>query len=171
MATKVKEIPKRNYIILIGLMVLVVCACFAFYNVHNIMHDNIISESPLANKEITLEDLNDASIDMAANTFFVISYKKDEKVYDNEKGIKKLLNKYNLMDNVVYLDVTDLMLEEDYLDKINNSLNLKDSKAIKKVPAVIYYDESEPVLIIDSTDHLLYDGDFQRIIDSYELAS
>ncbi len=168
---KLREIPKRNYLILLGLTVLIICACFAFYNIHNIMHDNIISESPLATKEITLDDLKDASIDMPSDTFFVISYKKDEKVYNNEKKIKKLLNKYNLMDNVIYLDVSNLMLEENYLDKINDSLGLKNSKTINKVPAVIYYDESEPVLVIDSTDHLLYDGDFQRIIDSYELAS
>ena len=35
----------------------------------------------------------------------------------------------------------------------------------------IFYDDGEPVMVIDSTDHLLTDGDFQRIIDSYELAS
>lgn len=169
--TKLREIPKRNYLILFGIGVLVVCACFAFYNIYNIMHDNIISESPLANKSITIEDLNDASLDMGADTFFIISYKKDEAVFNNEKKIKKLLNKYNLMDNVLYLDASDLMLEDDFLDTINNSLKLKDTKRIQKIPAVIFYDDGEPAMIIDSTDHLLTDGDFQRIIDSYELAS
>ncbi len=170
MATKTREIPKRNYLILLGLIVLVICACFAFYNVYNIMHDNIISASPLSNSSITIDDLKDMFKDMDADTFLVISYTKDEAVYNSEKGIKKIMNKYNLMDNIKYLDISDLMLEDDYLDKLNTSLALKDNKQIKKVPAVIFYKDSELAVVIDSTDHILNNGDFQRIIDSYELA-
>ena len=111
MATKERIVPKRNYLIVLGLIVLVICGCFAFYNIYNIMHDNMISASPLSKSSITIEDLKDASKDLSADTFLVISYTKDETVYNNEKAIKKLLNKYNLMDNVKYLDITDLIYD------------------------------------------------------------
>ena len=56
-----KIIPSRNYLILIGVIILVISACFAFYNLYNIYKDNKSKTSPLANKEVLYEDLKETT--------------------------------------------------------------------------------------------------------------
>ena len=166
-----RKVPKGNYMILGGVAILVICACFAFYNVYNIIQDAKISKSPLATKEVKLEDLNETSKDIGADQFLFISYTQNETVYGNEKGIKKILSKYNLLDNVMYLDVTDFIDDEKTIDKINEDLKLGDTLKVEKVPAIIYYKDGVATKTIDSKDHILHPGDIQQIIDIYELAS
>lgn len=166
-----KSIPSKNYIVLIGIVLLVICACFAFYNLYNIYQENKISVSPLAEREVFYEDLSSTTEELDADTFLVISYVQNRDIYDNEKAIKKYLNKNNLLNNVLYLNVTDRMIEETFVDDLNNLLNLTDSLKIENFPAVVYYKDNEVTYTIDSSDHLLNQGDFEQIVDMYELAS
>jgi hypothetical protein len=166
-----RKVPTKNYIIVIGLVVLAICACLAFNNLYNIYLENRISTSPLANKEILYEDLKNATTDIEADTFLLISYVENKDIYENEKEIKKYLNKQNLLDNVLYLNVTDYLTNENLIDEINNTLGLEDNLKISSLPALIYYRDGTVTYTIDSKDGLINKGDFQHIIDMYELAS
>lgn len=166
-----KDIPKKNYVILLSMVILIICACFAFYNLYNIYQENKLSVSPLSTKEVLYEDLKSTTIEMDADTFLVISYVQDEEVYNNELAIKKYLEKNNLIDNVTYLDVTSYRTEKNFLSELNSVLNLTDSLEIKSFPALVYFKEGVPVYKIDSTEHLINEGDFEQIVDMYELAS
>lgn len=166
-----RVIPPKNYIILIGLIVLVICACFATYNLYNIYEDNKISESPLGNKQLLYEELKNATKDMEADTFLVISYTQNREVYNNEKNIKKLLTKRNLIDNVLYLDITEYKDNLELPKEMNSILKLSGNLEIKKFPALVYYVNGSPVYVKDSVDHLLNSGDFEQAIEMYELAS
>lgn len=166
-----KKIPTKNYVILFGIAVLIICGCLAFYNVYNEVKDNNISTSPLSTHQVLYEDLNDTTEEMNADTFLLISYVQDEEVHNNEKAIRKMLNKKNLLDNVLYLDVTDYKEQENFIDELNQTLKLEGKLKVTKIPAVIYYKEGVPTTIIDSKDHLLNQGDFEHIIDMYQLAS
>lgn len=166
-----KKIPTKNYVILVGISVLIICACFAFYNVYNEVKHNNISSSPLSTNQVLYEDLKDATVEMNADTFLLVSYVQDEEVHNNEKVIKKMLNKKSLLDNVLYLDVTEYKEKDDFIAELNKTLKLKDKLKIEKVPAVIYYKEGVPTVTIDSKDHLVNEGDFEHIIDMYQLAS
>ena len=94
-----KSIPPKNYLILFGIVLLVICACFAAYNLYNIYQENKVRTSPLANKEVLYEDLKNATIEIDADTFLVISYIQNREIHNNENEIKKYLNKNNLLDN------------------------------------------------------------------------
>lgn len=166
-----RKIPTKNYVILFGIIVLVICACFASYNLYNVYQDYKISQSPLSTKEVLYEDLKNATKEIDADTFLVISYVEDKDVHHNELEIKKMLNKNNLLDNVMYLDITDYRSDEKFVNELNQTLKLKDKLAVKKFPAVVYYKEGVATKTIDSTTHLLNKGDFQQLIDMYELAS
>lgn len=166
-----KKIPPKNYVILFGIAVLIICGCLAFYNVYNEVKDNNISTSPLSTNQLLYEDLSDNTEELNEDTFLLISYVQDEDVHNNEKAIRKLLNKKNLLDNVLYLDVTDYKDQDNFIDDLNQTLKLEDNLKITKIPAVIYYKEGVPTTIIDSKDHLLNEGDFEHIIDMYQLAS
>lgn len=166
-----KVIPPKNYLILISLIALVICACFAFYNLYGIIEENKNNKSPLANKEVLYDELKSTTLEMDADTFFVISYTRDSQVHENEVQIKKYLNKLNLINNVMYLDAVDNMLEDNFIEDLNKTLKLKDNLKINKLPAVVYYKEGVATFKIDSNDHLLNKDDFEQIVDIYELAN
>lgn len=166
-----REIPTKNYAILVGVILLIICACFAFYNLYNIYQENKVKTSPLATTSILYEDLKNATKEIDADTFLVVSYVQDKDVHESERQIKKLLNKKNLLDNVMYLDITDYRTEENFKDDLNKVLKLEGKTIIKEFPAVVYYKDGVPTKTIDSRDHLLNSNDFAQMIDSYELAS
>jgi ATP-dependent Lon protease len=82
-----RKIPTKNYIILIGVIVLVITACLATYNLYNIYKENKIKTSPLSVNEILYEDLKNATKEINADTFLVISYTEDEKVEITKRHI------------------------------------------------------------------------------------
>lgn len=166
-----RSIPSKNYIILFGIILLVICACFASYNLYNIYQENKIRTSPLSNKEVLYEDLKNATIEIDADTFLVISYTQDHEIHNNENEIKKYLNKNNLIDNVMYLNISEYISDPNFVDDLNKTLKLEDNLKIKKFPALIYYKEGIPTYKIDSADHILNKGDFEQIVDMYDLAS
>lgn len=166
-----KKIPSRNYIILIGVIVLVVSACFAFYNLFNIYKDNKSKVSPLASKEVLYEDLKEATKEIDADTFLVISFTQDEQIHNNEQEIKKYLKNNNLIDNVMYLNVLEHMTEQNFIKNLNATLNLTGSLEIKKFPALVYYKEGVPTYTKDSSASLLNKDDFSQVIDMYELVA
>ena len=83
MATK--KIPTKNYLIVFGMILLIISACFAIYNLTNIYQDNKITKSVFNKNEIKYEDLGNITKDMSADTFLIIGYTQDSKVYQNEK--------------------------------------------------------------------------------------
>lgn len=166
-----RNIPTKNYLILFGIVLLVISACFASYNLYNIYQENKIKTSPLAIKEILYEDLKNATKEIDADTFLVISYVENKKVHKNELSIKKMLKKKDLLDNIMYLNVTDYMNEDNFIEEMNALLKLKENNRIDNLPALVYYKEGVAVKTMDSTDHLLNVGDFEQLIDMYELAS
>lgn len=166
-----RSIAKKNYVILFGVIVLIICACFATYNLYNAYQENRINQSPLAIKEVLYEDLKNATTEIDADTFLVISYTQDSEVHKNENAIKKVLMRKNLIDNVMYLDITEYRNNKETVQELNGTLKLNDSLKIKKFPAVVYYKEGFPTKMIDSSDHVLNSDDFEQIIDMYDLAS
>lgn len=166
-----KRIPSRNYLILTGIIILVISACFAFYNLFNIYKDNQSKISPLASKEVLYEDLNETTKELDADTFLVISFTQDEQVHNNEQEIKRYLKNNNLIDNVMYLNVLENMSDTDFLKKLNATLNLSGNLEIKKFPAVVYYKDGVATYTADSSERLLNKDDFSQIIDMYELVA
>ena len=163
-----KTIPKKNYLILIGTILLIISACFATFNLYNIYQETKIKKSVLDKNSIKFEDLSEITKDMSANTFLIIGYSKNSKIYQNEKEIKSLLKKNNLLDNVLYLDVTDLKDDENLINNLNEKLQLEDSYKIKNIPAVIYYNENKVTYVKDGS---VTKDDIAQIIDMYSLAS
>lgn len=166
-----RDVPKKNYIILVGVIVLILMACFAAYNIYNIYQENMIKTSPLAETVILYDDLKNATTEINADTFLVISYVEDQKVYNNEKEIRKMLTKKDLLGNVMYLNVTDYMMQDGFIKELNEVLKLKDRLAIETLPAIVYYKDGVAVKTVDSKDSLINVGDFEQLIDMYELAS
>lgn len=166
-----KIISIKNYVITFGVVILIICGCFAFYNLFQIYQENKISTSPLANKEILYVDLKNATDDIDADTFLLISYVEDRNIHNNELEIKKYLNKKNLLDNVLYLNATEYLNDSNFINDINSTLGLNKNLSIEVLPALIYYRDGSVAYTVDSKDHIINRGDFEHIVDMYELAS
>ncbi len=165
MATK--KIPTKNYLIVFGMILLIISACFAIYNLCNIYKENKITKSVLDKNIIKYEDLVDITKDMSADTFLIIGYTQDSKVYQNEKEIKQLLKKQNLLDHVLYLDMSEKKNESNYLEELNDVLKLTDNNKITAIPALVFYREGAVTNVVSGG---VRKDDIAQIIDMYSLA-
>jgi hypothetical protein len=166
MATK--TVPTRNYFILVGMIVLIITACFAIFNIYNIYQESKITKSVLAKNSVKFEDLSEITKEMSADTFLIVGYTQNNKIYQNEKEIKQLLNKNNLLDNVLYLDATDKMIEENFIEELNNTLELENNNKITSIPAIVFYSNNEVTYVKSGS---VTKDDIAQIIDMYNLAS
>ena len=168
-----KKIPTRNYVILVGLVILVICICMALSHLYILIENNKIKVSPLSStaNEIILDDLKKTKVELPADVFVIIGYTKDKVMNKHEKEIAKVLNKNNLMDSVYYIDAYDYREDKEYVEEVNKVLKIDESKQIKKIPAIIYISNGEVTYTIDSSEKLINSGDIEKIIDMYEIAS
>ena len=138
-------INPRNYLyallILVGgiLLALYISKWYAVKKEEKLMTSYLITSNTIQNSN----DLNSFSQliqEMPSSYFIYISYTGNEEVYNLEKNLKMVIDKYNLNDIFYYVDVTNLTGKENYLEEIKSSLKLP---RLKNVPAIIYVDEGK----------------------------
>jgi len=164
-------IPTKNYVIaffiIIGVILLSWYA-FAWYKTiktNKVAESYLVTEKVVSNEIKSLDELSDILSESPETYYIFISYTGSEDVYNLEKEMAKLISEYNLSDSFYYLNITNIMNDEDYLDKINETLNLKDEK-VKQVPTVLYYQDGALVNIINKDDKSMMNiGDFQKMLD------
>lgn len=164
-------VPFKNYIIAIVVVAAIiglVCYGFAWYKV--IKEDRISTSYLIKDKVITqeidnIEELPDVFSEPPSSYFIYISYVGDEKIYNLEKDLSKLIREYNLNDSFYYVNVNSIKDNENYIDEINKILNL-DSPKVESVPTIIYYNDGKVVDIINKEgNNIMNVGDFQKLLD------
>lgn len=172
--TKIKKnetfIPVKNYILAAVIVVVIIGLTWYAFAWYNVVQENKVSTSYLVQEKIIskeITDLNEVNniFSEAPDSYFVyISYTGDEQVYNMEKSLKSVIKSYNLSDNMYYLNVTSIKDEDNYMDKINESLGLTDRKVVK-VPTILYFEEGKLVEMTDTkSDLLMTKSDFQKLI-------
>lgn len=173
--TKIKKnekfIPVKNYILAAIIVVVIIGLTwygFAWYNVlkeNKVSTSYLVKEKYISNEIADLNEIGDIFTEAPDSYFVYISYTGDEQVYNMEKSIKDLIKEYNLSEQIYYLNVTSIKDEENYLDKINETLNLTDRKVVK-VPSILYFYEGKLVEMTDTkSDGLMTKSDFQKLIE------
>ena len=168
-------VPIKNYIIAVLVIAAIIGLAFYGFAWYKVIKENRISTSYLIkNKVITKEidntnELADIFSEAPGTYFIYIGYTGDEKVYNLEKELSKLIKDYNLNDSFYYLNVDNIKDEENYIDNINKSLNLE-GKKVKTVPTIIYYNDGKLVDIINKEDNNMMNvGDFQKLLDANKI--
>ncbi len=170
-------IPTKNYIIAIFISISAIFLTYYFFSWYHLYQENEYSESYLLRTNtISLEvnDINEieSTFTEAPNEYFVyIGYRNDENVYKLEKQLKKVIDKYNLNDNFYYIDVTTLKEEPNYLENLNQALNL-DNEKITQVPTILFYQNgnlAKEGIITREDQKLMEIGDFEKLLDIYEI--
>lgn len=168
---KKKTKYKNHYILIIGILLLIICAVFSVVNILNKLEKDDINKSPLGTNEILYTDIKNALKEINADTFLVVSYTGDIQIHKNEKEIEKYLKKVNLLDNVMYLDVKNYMNDENYLKNLNKALYLKNENEILSLPAVIFYKNGNVESVVNSKNGVLSKDIFKNYVEQNGLAS
>ena len=166
-------IPIKNYVIAIALILAAILLTWYGFAWNKVRQESKVSESYLAKnniitKEIESLDELDSIMQEAPERYFIyISYTGDEKIYNLEKELAKIIKTYELNDYFYYLNVTDLKKNDNYIDEINKKLGLEDIK-VSNVPTVVYFvDGKVPKsgIITTADGKLMTKSDFQKFLD------
>ncbi|MDD2238772.1 MAG: hypothetical protein PHH51_02700 [Bacilli bacterium] len=166
-----KEYQKKYiqlFLLLLGIILITVAASNLYrHYLENQINNSYISKH-VAN--IQYNEIQNAMLEFSSDTFLYISYTGDSNIRDLEVKLKKVLRDNDLIDNMVYLNINDLMENENYIDKLNKILGLKDIK-ISNVPAIIYFKDNKVIDIIDSKNSQIDVGRFTQLLEKYEIIS
>lgn len=132
-----REIPKRNYIIFVLMIIGVVLVTLIGVNVYN----NNIKPSSVLYKYLKSIKSGELNLYLSENpsTIIYISDKYDLSNEDIEKNLKRIIVDLNLYDNFVYLDKSEL--NPDFINQFNK-VN-KTIINIKNLPTLIIFNDNE----------------------------
>ncbi|MDD2208135.1 MAG: hypothetical protein PHG03_05970 [Bacilli bacterium] len=167
-----KKKQKNNYLNLMLILMGVMLLTLASSNIYKNSLENKINSSYISKyvANIQANEIKNASVEFSPDTFIYVSYTGDERIYNLEVKLRKILRENDLIDNFIFMDATDLMDEDNYLTTLNKSLSLKE-KEIKKLPGIIYYKDNEIIDLIDSYNNLIDSGDFTQLLEKYEIVN
>ena len=169
-------IPIKNYVLAVVIVVVMILLTLYGFEWYKVLKENKVSTSYLVKEKIIsneikgLNEVNDVFSQAPDNYYLYISYTGSEEIYNMEKDLKKVINDYSLNDSMYFLNVSNIKDEEDYIDQINEALNLENKK-VKKVPTIIYYNDGKVVDIIERLDdNIMNVGDFEKLLESNRVA-
>lgn len=169
---KKDKIDIRKYVNFTLSMVAIVLVALIAVKLYNTSQDNKLGESVFMRMSGTIQydDIENTTSEMPTNGFILISYLKNADVKKFEECLKKSVVDNELQNNFYYLDATNLMLENDYIESLNSKFGLEDRTEIEELPAIIYYREGKVMTTISSTeDRMIMSDDFDKLLDSYEI--
>ncbi len=172
MSEKKDKINIRRYVNWFLFMVAIVLLCFISSKLYNTYQTNKLSESVLSRivGTIQIDDIDNTKKELSSDDFIFISYVKSVEVRKLESKIKKTIVNNELQNNFYYLDATELMLENDYLEKLNKKFGLSNPNKIEALPALLYFKNGEFVKTITSSpNNIISNDDLIQLLDSYEI--
>lgn len=130
-----REVPKKNYFIMLIIIVVIAITTIALANIYN-KHN--VKTSVMYNylSEIKINDF-DVYIVENPNTIIYIGDKYNVDNDAIEKKIMKKMIELNVSDYFVYLNLTDNI---DYIDRLNKKYNVNISKDL---PVIVVFDDGK----------------------------
>ena len=159
-----RVIPKKNYFCLIIMIVAVVFVTFMIFEINKDYQNRKLETSYLENyiSEVKLEDLKNILTEPSSELFILVTKTNDEAVYNLESDLKKVIKRYDLRDNFIYIDYTK---SENNLNELNNVFGSE----LKTIPALLYFKNGELAKSVDSSIDMLNSTDLEQILDEYEV--
>jgi len=159
------------FLILIG-GILFTLYMFEWYQVkreEKLMTSYLITSNTIQSSIEDLDSLNQIRQEAPTDYFMYISYTGNEEVYNLEKELKRVIDKYKLNDIFYYVDLTDLKNNnENYLNDVKNKLQIKE---LDKLPVIIYVSEGKILNsnILDGINKtMLKAEDLEQLLEIYE---
>ena len=117
----------KNFLIILGVVLLLILVIFYIYRVNKTNETEKYSTSYLVSTgtvslEIkNLDEVNQILTESPNEYFVLITYTGDKDTYKLETGLKTIIDKYKLSDSFYYINVKDMLNEDNYLTRLNNA--------------------------------------------------
>ena len=159
-----RVVPKKNYLYLLIMLLIVVFVTFGIVKISKYYEEKKLEKSYFDGyiSEVTLKDMNNILTEPSSEMFIIVTEVNNQNIYNIEKDIKKVIKKRDIRDNVMFINYTDNKKDLNELNKVLGS-------DIKNIPAIVYYKNGQVVTSIDSTNGLINAGEFEKLLDSYEV--
>lgn len=114
-----------------------------------LMNSYLITSNTLSVEIKDLSETVQVLKESPSEYFVYISYTNDEKVFNFEKKLKKLIDNYNLKGEFYFVNVTNIKDDENFYSEINNTFN---TKLINNIPCILHFKNNELKKVIYNKD-------------------
>ena len=170
MAKKKNEryIPLKNYFIMILFIIGAILLSWYSLKWYDVFEQNKLSKSYLTqNKIITneLTELNEIETVFSEiqDYYLYISFTGNKDVYNLEKKLAKIINKYELNDNFYILTINSSKDDNSFLEQLSKKLKI-DNIEKTNIPIIIIYKANKQVEVIKSKNNILNLEQFTKSI-------
>jgi len=170
-----RYINPKNYLYAVLILVggiLITLYLFEWYQVkkeEKLMNSYLITSNTIKSSVNDIDSLNQVRQEAPSSYFIYLGYTNDEDVYNLEKDLKRIIDKYNLNDIFYFFNITKLKENKDnYIEEIEDKLDIDD---IEKIPAIIYVKDGkikESNILDGVNGTILKAEDFEQLLDLYE---
>ncbi len=167
---KKKEIPSKNYIIVIIVTILVVLLMIFIRSFYLNYKSSKLSESIFSSqtvKQIHMDDF-DFAIREVPDSILYVSYTGSNEIYSMEKKLYKELENNNLLDKIIYLDITKYTKGNKYINILKNKFPNIDNE-INSAPMFIYIKDGAAVEAMSSEIKMIDYKTLNRLVNKYEI--
>ena len=165
---ELREIPKKNYLIVLVVSILVVVltlyvrSFYISYTSYNIDSSIFVSKSI---NQINFDDI-DYAVNETTDSVIFISYNGEKEISNMERKLYREIEKKNLNDRIIYLNVTEYLENNKYVEMLRNKYP-KLSVDINKAPMFIYVKDGECIDVIDSSNGLVTYKTLNTLLSKY----
>ena len=161
-----KEIPSKNYYVVLLVSVLIIVLTLymrSFYlnykssKLNSVFYDKAINQIHESDFVFALSEVGEAIL--------YVGVTDSSKVKRMEKNLYKVIEEKNIIDKILYFDVTNIK-EEKYISLIKNKFSLISSE-IGKAPMLIYVKDGEGIEAINSNNGLIDENMLNGLLLKY----
>lgn len=161
-----RVVPIKNYIML-GVICIVTILLVIYVNAWiKTYKENAYSTSPLNGmiNEVNINELNEPFMEISEVILYV-GYTDDQKLFNEEKKLLKVIQKNTLSPYVMYLNVSN---ENDYIKILQKKFGDEDN-IVKNAPLFIYIKEGKTKKIINVSKENDLIRKFENLIETYDV--
>lgn len=167
---KKKDIPRKNYYIVIAVTILVVLLMIFVRSFYLSYKSSKLSNSIFSNKivnQIHMDDF-DFAIAEISDAILYVSYTGSNEIYSMEKRLFKEIENNNLTDKIIYLDVTKYNKNNKYIKTLRDKFPNIDNE-INSAPLFIYIKDGQAVEAMSSEFRMVDYKILDKLVDKYEI--
>ena len=158
---------KKNYFIYVFIcLVTIVLTLVVSKAIRNYNRERY-TISPLENvvEEISINEVGIVTKEMNKVVLY-IGYTNDSKTYASEERILKYIDKHDLKDKFIYINVDKYLKGDQYIEILKNTFG---NITIKQAPMLIYIKDGELIEIVSNTNGNIYTSDLENLNEKYDL--
>ena len=168
---KKRKIPTKNYIIYSVIVIVTLLAVFYLNEWYKAFKINQLNNSYIANyvQELNYEEFKNYAQENP-NSIVYMGITNSEECLTFEKKLYKVIKDNNLLDELVFLNLTDISKQDDYLDRVQTDFyNSVITVKLDNVPSVAIMRSGKIVdIIVDEENTVLEKSNIINLLERQE---